>query len=115
MACALRSDLQPWVDLADRIGQVQASALGKAQLEKVIITFQGAKLSDSTVTSTLKSAVLRGLFQVVRSCGAAVVVSCVCACGVCCVALPLRLCWKCHASLRCALCAAEPVRRCELG
>lgn len=62
----LRSDLQPWVDLADRVGQLQASLLGQSALEKVIVTFQGAKLSDATVTGTLKSAILRGLFQVVR-------------------------------------------------
>ncbi len=56
------------MDLADRVGQLQASLLGSSSLDKVIITFQGAKLSDATVTGTLKSAVLRGLFQVVRAC-----------------------------------------------
>jgi D-isomer specific 2-hydroxyacid dehydrogenase, NAD binding domain len=61
----LRTDLQPWVDLADRVGQLQASLLGQSPLDKVLITFQGAKLSDSTVAGTLKNAVLRGLFQVV--------------------------------------------------
>ena len=52
------------MDVADRLGQIQAQLLG-VTLEKVVITFQGPRFTDPSVSSVLRTAVLRGLLSVV--------------------------------------------------